>query len=126
MEINTPHPYSNLRVHRYAETFSEEIFWVTRSFPQSVHEGLTRALRESSDAIVHHVRLAWIHRFSGAAFRMHLDTADAACADVALQLTQALEQHFLPPDTYAHLSEGKALLHEMLHRLRDQRIALLA
>lgn len=126
MEINSPHPYANLRAYRCAETLSNEVFWITRTFPQSVHEGLTRDLRESTRTVSRHVMLAWKHRFSGAEFREHLDAAETACGALLRQLNVALEQRYLPPGTHEHLLQCQGLVHQHLHRLRDQRIALLA
>ena len=117
-------PYQNLRVYQYANTLASDLFWITRRFP--THEPLTDQLRRTARTILLNVVQGWNMRYSGLAFRNHLDEAQSACARLGLWLDVAHENCYLTNTEREELQARKTNLQQMLTRLHDQRIAMLA
>ena len=117
-------PYQNLRVYQYANTLASDLFWITRRFP--THEPLTDQLRRTARTILLNVVQGWNKRYSGLAFRNHLDEAQSACARLGLWLDVAHESCYLTDTEREELQARKTNLQRMLTRLHDQRIAMLA
>ena len=119
-------PYQNLRVYQYANTLASDLFWITRRFPTHEQFGLTDQLRRTARAILLNVVQGWNMRYNGLAFRNHLDEAQSACARLGLWLDVAHESYYLTDTEREELQARKANLQQMLTRLHDQRIAMLA
>ena len=117
-------PYQNLRVYQYANTLASDLFWITRRFP--THEPLTDQLRRTARTILLNVVQGWNMRYSGLAFRNHLNEAQSACARLGLWLDAAHESCYLTDTEREELQARKTNLQRMLTRLHDQRIAMLA
>ncbi len=117
-------PYQNLRVYQYANTLASDLFWITRRFP--THEPLTDQLRRTARTILLNVVQGWNMRYSGLAFRNHLNEAQSACARLGLWLDVAHESCYLTDTEREELQARKTNLQRMLTRLHDQRIAMLA
>ena len=123
----TPYrPYQNLRVYQYANTLASDLFWITRRFPTQEPFGLTDQLRRTARMILLNVVQGWNKRYSGLAFRNHLDEAQSACARLGLWLDVAHESCCLTDTEREELQARKTNLQRMLTRLHDQRIAMLA
>ena len=119
-------PYQNLRVYQYANTLASDLFWITRRFPTHEQFGLTDQLRRTARTILLNVVQGWNMRYTGLAFRNHLDEAQSACARLGLWLDVAHESCYLTDTEREELQARKANLQQMLTRLHDQRIAMLA
>ena len=126
MEINTTRPYENLRAYHYASDLSDNVFWITRTFPPAEHDALTHTLRHEAQSVALHIRLGWNKRFSGHAFREHIGEALQACMRLTRGLNVAFERSYLDVEQYEELLEHKACVQRTVRRLREQRIALLA
>ena len=119
-------PHQNLRVYQYANTLASDLFWITRHFPTHEQFGLTDQLRRTARTILLNVVQGWKMRYSGLAFRNHLDEAQSACARLGLWLDVAHESCYLTDTEREALQARKTNLQRMLTRLHDQRIAMLA
>ena len=119
-------PYQNLRVYQYANTLASDLFWITRRFPTQEPFGLTDQLRRAARMILLNVVQGWKMRYSGLAFRNHLDEAQSACARLGLWLDVAHESCYLTDTEREELQARKTNLQRMITRLHDQRIAMLA
>jgi len=125
----TPYPicsYQNLRAYQYATVLATDLFWITRRFPNEELHALTAQLRRTARLIPFQVGLGWKYRYYGPDFRLHLDEAQAACAQLGLWLSMAYESCYLTDDAYAGLQARKTHLQRMLTRLNNQRIPMLA
>ncbi len=119
-------PYQNLRVYQYANTLASDLFWITRRFPTHEQFGLTDQLRRTARTILLNVVQGWNMRYTGLAFRNHIDEAQSACARLSLWLDVAHESCYLTDIEHEELQARKTNLQQMLTRLHDQRIAMLA
>ena len=119
-------PYQNLRVYQYANTLASDLFWITRRFPTHEQFGLTDQLRRTARTILLNVVQGWYMRYTGLAFRNHIDEAQSACARLSLWLDVAHESCYLTDIEHEELQARKTNLQQMLTRLHDQRIAMLA
>ena len=119
-------PYQNLRVYQHANTLASDLFWITRRFPKQEKFGLTDQLRQTARTILTNVIEGWTKRYTGPAFRNHLDEAQSACARLGLWIDVAHESCYLTDTEREELQTRKTTLQQMLTRLHDQRIAMLA
>ncbi len=128
MEVTAlpPGSFVNLRAYRCAADLAQDLFWITRRFPQAEQAALTGPLRRTARAISVHVMQGWNRRYHGPAFRAHLGEAHTACSRLGQWLDRAYERRYLSDDEHEALRAREAELHCMLRRLRDQRIAMLA
>ncbi len=128
MEVNVlpASSYANLRAFQGASALDSEIFWITRHFPQEVPYGLTDQLRRTARAICENVIQGWNLRYCAASFRGHLDEAQSACARLGLWLDFAHQGCYLTEDDYEDLLARKTEVQQMLNRLFEHRITLLA
>lgn len=124
-----PYPirsYQNLRVYQDASSLASDLFWITRRFPNEERRALTALLRRTARLIPFQVGRSWEKRYYGPAFRHHLLEAQSACARLGLWLHMAHESCYLTDDEHEELRARKTLLQQMLTRLNDQRIPMLA
>lgn len=120
------HAYRNLRAYRHANALASDVFWITRRFPARERHAQTDQLRRTSRALTEHIVDAWANRYAPRAFRYHLDTAHLMGTHLRHGIDRAYDSTYLSGADHTDLLLRTRQVQQLLRRLQEQRIGLLA
>lgn len=96
--------YRDLRLYKSCFALQQEIFEMSKCFPQSEIYALTDQLRRASRAVETNIAEAWQKRRYPAHFLSKLTDADAEIAETEHWLSTALECGYLKTEDYSSLA----------------------
>lgn len=113
--------YQNLRAYRRAETIANDLFWLTRRFPNEERHALSVQLRHLARTIPQHIAQGWTRRHEDITLGEHLRAATEACQQLAHWLNVAHACQCITSAEHARLMQQQGEVVRLLERLRRDR-----